>query len=448
MFAGREIELKALQEVFRSDGCSCVLVHGPRGVGKTTLVSHACEGFRTIFHMATKTTGKKTLAELSMSALGDSGPGFAHFEQFLAYVGDAAADETLVLVLDEFPLLALSVPHAIQALQRFIGTRFLKTRLKLVLCGTSVALMEQQLLGSHGPCTKDMEIFPFKLSETRMLFGGTLEKSVLIHLVTGGIPRYVSCFSLDESMDETIRRVCFRSDGLLYHEPLLRLCMEVAEPQAFFAVMELLARGIGRQSELAAQTGLSSPNISYYLAKLHHLEIVDKELPFGETNRKRTLWYITDSFLLFYFTCVYPHRSSIERGLVEDITKDLKQKISSYAERQFVQLCKHHLLSQEDMSIVEMGSWWDSGPQSARNEKIDIVARTVDGDMLFGTCKYSDEAVWIKELEDLIRISKRVASNRKRSYWIFSKSGFTSGVTAIAKNHTQVRLVTLEELCD
>jgi hypothetical protein len=100
------------------------------------------------------------------------------------------------------------------------------------------------------------------------------------------------------------------------------------------------------------------------------------------------------------------------------------------------------------MSIVEMGSWWDSGPQSARNEKIDIVARTVDGDMVFGTCKYSDEAVWIKELEDLIRISKRVASNRKRSYWIFSKSGFTSGVLSIAKNHTQVRLVTLEELCD
>jgi uncharacterized protein len=398
--------------------------------------------------------GRKTLADVSVSAYEGLGEGngleFSSLAVFLDYVGGKAAVDTLVLVIDEFPFMVQSIPDAMGTLQRFIDLKFSKTKLKLILSGSSVSFMEHQVLGEKSPLygrrTAQVKLLPFTLPETRRMYGGTLEETVLVQHITGGVPLYVSYFSPDEKAEEIIKRLFFSNNGLLYNEPLNILNMEVNEPQAFFSVLELLAQGANKQFELADKSGLSAPNINYYLATLRDIGLVDKKLPFGEMNKKKTIWYIKDGLFLFYFKYVHPYRTMIERGIIDGVLAWLGKTISTYAGKPFEEICRHHLLAHSNLPIIDIGSWWGSDPESKSEEELDVVARTADGGMIFGECKFTNEPIGTGEYDKLIRVSKNLKSDKDRYYWFFSKSGFTTGMLAKAKDDQMVRLVPLEDL--
>ena len=454
MFVGRERELIELRKVFNSDTFEFVVVFGRRRVGKTTLISKACEGYKTIFHLSTRTTEKKTLTDLSASAYEGLSEGdgleFRSFDAFLEYILSKAMVENLILVIDEFPFLVQSIKDAMGTLQRFIDLKLSKTKLKLVLSGSSVSFMEHQVLGNKSPLygrrTAQIKLSPFTLAETRALYRGTLVNTVLVQLITSGVPLYVSYFSSDEPIEESIKRLFFSSNALLYNEPLTILHMEVSEPQTYFTILELLAHGANKQSELADKSGMSAPNVSYYLALLQEIGLVAKKLPFGERNKKKTIWYIRDGLFLFYFKHVHPYRVMIERGVIDGVIRRFSETFSASIGKPFENICKDHLLTHANLPITEIGSWWGSDVHSKREEEIDIVAKTSDGEMVFGACKFTNEPIGTGEFADLARISKNLKSDKNRYYWFFSKSGFTSAMDATAKENNRVKLVSLEDL--
>lgn len=454
MFVGREAELKELRRVFDSDKFEFVVVFGRRRVGKTTLISKACEGYRTIFHLSSRTTVKKTLSDLSASAYEGLGEGvgleFGSLDAFLDYILKKAMVENLIFVIDEFPFLVQSIGDAMGTLQRFIDLRLPKTKLKLVLSGSSVSFMEHQVLGNKSPLygrrTAQIKLLPFALRETKALYGGTLVNTVLVQLITSGVPLYVSYFSSTKSFEEIIKQLFFHSNALLYNEPLNILNMEVNDPPVYFTILELLAHGANKQFELADKSGMSAPNVSYYLTLLQEIGLVAKKLPFGEKNKKKTIWYIRDGLFLFYFKHVHPYRVMIERGVIEGVVTKFSHTFSTSVCKPFEDICKDHLLTHADLPIIEIGSWWGTDPQSKSEEEIDIVAKTSDGDMVFGECKFTNEPIGTKEFHDLVRVSRNLESYSNRFYWFYSKSGFTTGMHAIAKDNHMVKLISLEDL--
>ncbi|NLE15936.1 MAG: ATP-binding protein [Spirochaetales bacterium] len=453
-FVGRETELKELKRVFNSETFEFVVVYGRRRVGKTTLISKACEGFKTIFHLSTKTTEKKTLTELATSVYEGIGEGsglvFSTLDAFFTYIAQKAVEESLVLVIDEFPFMVQSIPNAMGVLQRFIDLKFKNTTLKLVLAGSSVSFMEHQVLGDKSPLygrrSAQCKVMPFNLSETKTLYGGTEINTVLVQEITGGVPLYVSYFPPDEAIEDSIKRLFFSNNGLLYNEPLNILNREVNEPQAFFSVLELLAHGVNKLFELADKSGMSASNISYYLSTLQDIGLVDKKLPFGDANKKKTIWYIKDGLFQFYFKQVHPYRVLIERGIVDGAVAWLEKTFTTYAGRPFEEICRDYVLSHAKLPITEIGSWWGSDPRSKREKEIDIVAKTIDGDLIFGECKFTNEKVGTREYDDLVHTSMNVAGDKKRYYWIFSKSGFSTSLLAEAKGNEMLRLVNLPDL--
>ena len=454
MFVGRETELKEFRRIFNSDRFEFVVVYGRRRIGKTTLISKACEGFTTIFHLATKTTEKKTLSDLVVSMYEGLGEGeglsFRDLDAFLDYVGKKSSDRAIVLVIDELPFLAKSIPDAMGSLQRFIDLKASKTKLKLVLSGSSVSFMEHQVLGDKSPLygrrTAQIRLLPFDLQETRRLYRGSLEETALVQMISGGVPLYISYFSLEESLEKNIQRLFYNSNGLLYNEPLNILNMEVNEPQTFFTVLELLAHGANKQVELADKSGMSSPNMSYYLSTLQEIGLVDKKLPFGEKNRNRTIWYIKDGLFLFYFKHVHQFRTMIERGLTDGVLAWLGKTLRTSFGKQFEEICKTHVLRNADHPIIKIGSWWGSDPISRREEEIDVVAQTIEGTMIFGECKFTNDPMASNEYDDLVRISKNVKGGKNMQYWFFSASGFTNALCEKAQGDQAVRLVYLKDL--
>jgi len=106
----------------------------------------------------------------------------------------------------------------------------------------------------------------------------------------------------------------------------------------------------------------------------------------------------------------------IERGVIEGVLTKFSHTFSSSVGKPFEELCKDHLLTHADLPIPEIDSWWGSDPQSKSEEEIDIVAKTADGDMIFGECKFTNNPIGIKEFHNLVRVSGNLKSSGNRYY--------------------------------
>lgn len=454
MFIGRVEEIEELRKAFDSPSFEFIVVSGRRRIGKTTLISKACEGYRTVFHLSVITTEAKSLADLAKSTAlslneGD-GISFTSFEAYLDYLALKAKDESLVLVLDEFPFLAQSIPEAIGVLQRCIDLKFKSTHLKLVLCGSSVSFMEHQVLGQKSPLygrrTVQIRLKAFGLKQTKQLFGGSDEDTVIVQAITGGIPLYISYFDPQLAMKANIRNLFLRTGGLLFNEPMTIMNMEMGDPRAAFNLLEIIGNGVNKVSELSDKSGLSAPNVSYHLAMLQELGLIDKKLPFSETNRKKSIWFISDGLFAFYFSCIYPFRSLIERGIIGGIEEMLKESLPRFAGRQFERMCADYLLCSSGLIATAIGSWWGWDPRTRREEEIDIVAKGLDGEMAFAECKFTDDKVGTEVYDTLLERSKNLPSTKARKYWLFSRTGFEAGLVERAGKEPGLTLIELRQL--
>src|SRR5699024_12427184 len=76
---------------------------------------------------------------------------YGNFENCFREIARLAQKERIVLVIDEYPYLANAV-HAISSmLQSYIDHEFKQTNLFLILCGSSMSFMEEQVLSYMCP---------------------------------------------------------------------------------------------------------------------------------------------------------------------------------------------------------------------------------------------------------------------------------------------------------
>ncbi|HSF60674.1 MAG TPA: ATP-binding protein, partial [Gaiellaceae bacterium] len=140
----RARELASLEELVSRPGGTMALVWGRRRVGKTALLQSFAEGRRSVYHIATGRPPADELAALSAAAapvlehdLRDlrTRP-FRDWDEALEVLGEAASDEPLLVVLDEFPEAASTVPELPSLLRAFWDHAKDRTKLSLVICGS------------------------------------------------------------------------------------------------------------------------------------------------------------------------------------------------------------------------------------------------------------------------------------------------------------------------
>ena len=370
----------------------------------------------------------------------------------------AASGERIIIAIDEFPYLAASYPAISSMLQSHIDLHWKNSRLFLILCGSSMSFMEEQVLGYKSPLygrrTAQFKLHPFTFFEARkMLWGFSSEEQAILYGVTGGIPEYLSRISQKQTMDENILELFFDESGRLFEEPVNLLKQELREPASYHSIISAVAGGASRINEIATKTGMETSGCSNQIASLTALGIIRRETPITEgASSRKTIYRLKDSMFLFWYRFVRPNMSGIIQNAGETIYEHIvKPNMSDYMGRIFENICQQYLYHPQVYATLpflpgNIGRWWGTDPVKKRQEKIDIMA-IQDTHALLAECKWRNAPVNQEILEQLVD-KGRLFHYDKISYFLFSKTGFTEDVLKYNETDSSLYLVSFEDICD
>lgn len=460
MFIGREKESGALERLYQSDKFEFVVIYGRRRVGKTALINHFIDNKTSIYFMGVESNAKQNLENLSRSII-EFGSGiqtesyFASYQAALEYVFQLAEKERLILAIDEYPYVARAAKSLASTLQLLIDKYKDTSKLMLILCGSSMSYMEDQVLAYKAPLygrrTAQMKIMPFGFEESCIYLSGLSdEDKALIYGIVGGTPQYLFQMSDKLSVEENIKNTYLNPMSFLFEEPVNLLKQEVREPAIYNAIITAIATGHSRMSEISTKAGENTTVCSGYIKNLMNLGIIKKEIPYGEKASKKSIYSIEDNMFYFWYRFVVDNNSAIVRGAADLVYKRIEAQLCDYMGRVFEEICtqylwKQLLLGNVPIEFVSLGRWWGNDPIQKCQVEIDIMGEQDGSAAVFAECKWRNEKVGLDVLETLIRRS-RLFHYTKVHYYLFSKSGFTKGCMEKAESMGNVTLVSFCEM--
>jgi len=383
-FIDRERELEFLERAYSSSRAEFIVIYGRRRIGKTELLLHFARNKPHVYFLATEKPYRDNLKELQRllsEFLGDRLFGkidFEEIDELLMAFAERIGDERAILIIDEFPLLIGHHRPVLSLLQRAWDLKLSETRIMLVLCGSSVSVMENEVLAYKSPLYgrrtgqwRLTEIPFFRLGE--FLPEYTVEELVKVWGVIGGIPAYLLQFSPEKSFDENVVEKVLSKGAFLYEEAEFLLREELREPANYFAILQAIASGRSRFGEIVNSTGLDKSLVSKYLSVLQRLEIVKREVPVTARLKeasKRGLYSIADNYFAFWFRYVLPNKSYLEAGLAEEVWERSKGEFNTYMGSVFERLMGNPevFLRLTKFRFTKLGRWWRKG------EEIDLLA--------------------------------------------------------------------------
>ena len=229
MFVNRTAELELLEKRFASGKAEFFVLYGRRRVGKTELLAHFCEGKRAIFFVSDlgSEVSLRTALSRAVNAVlfgtGQLEAVYSSWEALFQAVGQAAQNERLVLVLDEFPYIVSAYPPVASILQRVWDQTLKGSQLMLILCGSYIGMMEETVLGYQAPLygrrTAQYLLEPLLFRDARLFFQSySLEDQVRTYAVFGGTPAYLQTIDAQIPLAQNVL------DGILTRGSFLAAC--------------------------------------------------------------------------------------------------------------------------------------------------------------------------------------------------------------------------------
>jgi len=486
MFIGRETELAKLNKLYDSNKFECAVIYGRRRIGKTTLIQEFCKDKKAIYFVAIESTMQNNLVNLSNSIFSVTMPGigftagsfnnknfaaesfdaikytpetfndwptYDKLDKALDYLHAIASKERIVFVIDEYPYLASADKSVSSVLQAYIDHKFKASNMMLILCGSSMSFMENQVLGYKSPLygrrTAQFKIssFDYYTSAQFCKDYSNYDKSI-VYGITGGIPQYLARIDCALTLKENIVSNFLDPSGYFFEEPSNLLKQELREPQTYNAIIAAIAGGASKLNEIATAVGIDTGVCATYIASLMALGILKKEKPIGEEKSKKSIYRITDNMFRFWYRFVPGNINAITANngeLVYD--RIIAPKLSEYMGGIFEQICVEYLhrVNNTDrlpFPFFEIGRWWGNDSKEKRQAEIDIVALyKEEKKALFCECKFRKELLGQGVVDNLIKNSKLVKGYEQKYYCLFSLSGFADGL-----NSENLHTVSLDDM--
>lgn len=464
LFIGREKEFAELNDLYKQNKFQLFILYGRRRVGKTTLLKEFCKGKDTIFYSAELSNKKVNLSKFSNIVFEHYNEKnlepFSSWTNALSYINERQGEKQLVLVIDEFPYLVKKDKALLSELQHLIDHTLKNSNLFIVLSGSYMSFMENEVLASKSPLfgrrTGQLHMKPFNY-QTSMQFldGFGTEEKLMLYGAFGGTPMYLQQIQKDDDFETNIKKQFLRVTAYLYEEPLLLLRQEVQEPGVYSAIIEAIAGGATRANDISTKIGEESAKCIKYIKTLCKLCILHKETPFGEKDSSRkTIYGISDFMFRFWYRYVFANRTLIEIG-ADDVVwkKRIENSYSDYMGLVFEKVCEDYLKQQNaegklPILFTDIGRWWGTNPKTRTQIEIDLIANDKD-DYLMCECKWRNEKLDISVLNKLKENADVFRKKRENTWFVlFSKSGFTDAVIEEAEKDKNIILVDINKLME
>lgn len=420
-FIDRKKEFERLQKSLNREKPQFIVVYGRRRIGKSTLIKKVMDFSRgDIYFLADKTSepSQRQLisATIDMTIEGFATANYPTWESLLLSL-NRSIDHRITVCLDEFPYLVKSCPALPSIIQKLLDDK--KLKYDLIICGSSQQMMQGFVLDSkeplYGRADEIIKMKPIAPAFVSQAFRCDAAQAVREYAVWGGVPRYWELRENYDSLYDAIEHHLLTSEGTLYDEPSKLLYDEMRDTVQASSILSFIGNGANKLSEIAARAEKQATDITPHLSRLKELGFINKEIPFGESEKKskKGLYHISDPLLRFHYRYVIPYRSLIELGNSQAVLNVFKNGENDYVSRTWEELCRNHITAHGlDGIMYQMASrWWGSYYNEEKQQylpvELDVVAESFDGKHLFlGECKWQEHIDAKEELSRLQTIVK------------------------------------------
>ena len=372
-FVNRKGELEVLEKACE-EGYRLFVVYGRRRVGKTALLRKLLENKRGIYFLCSQRGYEKDIERFSHE-IGSFIGAPVKFESFRDAFEFLRGQGKLLVVFDEFPYLIEASKGVTSEFQEVVDVILEASGVTLILCGSSVGMMEREVLSYKSPlygrASGVLKVRPFRFFDMVEWFGKDFERLLRLYGVTWGIPRYMEFFKTGS--DEEIINNFFEPSAFLFNEARLLLMEELRNPAKYMQIIEAIAMGKTRLNEIAQYAGMEAKDLSTYLRVLSNLGIVRREVPVTEKKAKRGIYVIEDEYFRFYHRFVSSHYEDVESLNPEPAIQDFLRNFNTYLGKTFEKVAREFLIELNKhgrlpFKFTKIGKWWH------KNEEIDLVA--------------------------------------------------------------------------
>lgn len=368
MFVGRKQEMEDLRVRLTSDGFEFIVVYGRRRVGKTRLVLESVKDMDHIYYLATtKDNLKEFRKEVSESVLGIS-----HSAE--DWISTFRLLKNKIIILDEFPYMIKEDPSLTSTFQKMIDKELSNTGTKLIILGSSITMMTDKVLNYSSPLygrrTGTLDLGPLRFSDLIEYYPNSdIEDLCRSFGISDGIPYYME--KVQPPIWSWLEREIRKTDTFLKEEVDFLLKYEFTDIGNYKKILDAIAHGKNRPSEIRDHCGMKHSDIMPYLRNLMNVRLVKRELPIGANERsKKGRYSLSDNLLAFWFRFIRPNRSAIEERIFDP--SSIKEDFNRYMGHIFERIAREIVIDMMKggklpIKFNSIGKWWH------RDEEIDIV---------------------------------------------------------------------------
>jgi len=453
-FINRRKELTQLRALWKQDSSQLVAIYGKRRVGKTELIKQFLKDGKGIYFLADKRTHKEQLAEFAR-VVGNffndtfvSQKGFDSWLEAFQYLKGQSNHQRFVIAIDEFPYLAESDPATGSIFQKVWDEYVKESNIFLILCGSSISMMESELLAYKAPLygrlTGRFKIEPMTYIESQKFFPhASFTEFVSFYSVTGGMPAYMKEFSQYKTVKDAAEALCWNKHGLYHNEVNFALKQELRTPNTYFAILKAIAFGKHNLSSIAKHTGLERTLVNKYLVTLINLQFVKREVPVTEDKphkSRKGLYILTENFVRFWFQYVYAFGSDLEIGNTKPVKARFKEFSNILEAVAFEQMSREYLRYNQKLifPLERIGRYW--------NKQVEIDGIGFNHELqkvVFMEAKWSNTKMTEFELNKLYAKAQTVKEFADyEPYFVLSnKSGFHKQLIKRSKRNKNIILL-------
>ncbi|MCD6464109.1 ATP-binding protein [Candidatus Woesearchaeota archaeon] len=424
-----------MERKYVSGKAELIILYGRRRIGKTELLRKFLEKKAGIYFLGRLESPRETIKRFNISLLEFfkdtelASKMLRNWDDILDYIAEKSKKTRLLVVFDEFPFIIEKYPAITSILQDKWDSKLRHTKVMLVLCGSSIGMMEKHTISYKSPLygrrTGQWMVDKLRIKHLKeFLPNYSIEDLVIVYSCVDTIPGYVAKFE-QSNVWHNIKEKILTKGEFLYEEIEILLREELRDPSNYMTILSAIASGATKFNEIHNLTHLDKSLLSKYLYILERLNIVEKEFPIISPTkkmlkRKGALYFLKDNFFDFWLNFVYPNKQELERGNIDEILKKIKQNINTYLGKKFERFVKELIIDTGIFSYTKIGRWW------FKDKEIDIVALNDEKkQILFGECKWQanvNAEKIVKELAEKAQFVQWFNNEREESFAVFAKS--------------------------